>query len=187
VSAGHSWRRRFVSLCSSVGHSPCRIPWFPIADTGPPVDRDAGQIAGNGVSQPIDDARRLRSRSRSLPTSTVSYRCKDARTLPNRTPACACGRLQHRPRPSPVARQHVRIGIRQVALTVTHLYLKSASNTCQTPVGIRCNLDSVRGSLETGICLIYRVTSLVGWHHWWDAREGDLVCLDCCGSGAHQM
>jgi hypothetical protein len=49
--------------------------------------------------------------------------------------------------PLPISpRQQARKGIRQVALTVTHLYLKSASSTCQTRVGIRSNLDSVRES-----------------------------------------
>jgi hypothetical protein len=44
--------------------------------------------------------------------------------------------------------------------------------------------------------LIYRLTSLglacrlacrVGWHNWWDAGEGELVCLDCGWSTGHQM
>jgi hypothetical protein len=27
--------------------------------------------------------------------------------------------------------------------------------------------------------LIYRLACLVSWHNWWDAGEGELVCLDC--------
>ncbi len=49
-------------------------------------------------------------------------------------------------RPAHTPRQHACKGIRQVALTVTYLYLKSASSTCQTRVGISSNLDSVRES-----------------------------------------
>jgi hypothetical protein len=30
--------------------------------------------------------------------------------------------------------------------------------------------------------LIYRVACLLGWHKWWDAGEGELVCLECGGS-----
>jgi hypothetical protein len=48
--------------------------------------------------------------------------------------------------PPVTPRQHACKGIRQVALTVTHLYLKSTSRTCQTRVGVRSNLDSVRES-----------------------------------------
>jgi hypothetical protein len=50
------------------------------------------------------------------------------------------------PRLPVTPRQYARKGIRQVALTITHLYLKSPSSTCQTRVGIRSNLDSVRES-----------------------------------------
>jgi hypothetical protein len=35
--------------------------------------------------------------------------------------------------------------------------------------------------------LIYRLACLVGWHNWWNAGEGELVCLDCGRSGVHQM
>jgi hypothetical protein len=34
----------------------------------------------------------------------------------------------------------------QVGSTVTHLYLKSASSTCQTRAGLRTKLDSLRES-----------------------------------------
>jgi hypothetical protein len=27
--------------------------------------------------------------------------------------------------------------------------------------------------------LVYRLVCLVGWHNWWDAGAGELVCLDC--------